>query len=212
MPQNAKITWKTPSFNCIHSVEKEGRAWIRACACEQTNTVHNVAWALSHCQSPMLGSDIATMFTNVVWTWSQYQSPMFTQHCLNVASKLVTNVGERHCHNYHTVLPQCWYNVSQHWYNVATMFTQRCGNVPMLWSVYKLITLLQRCHNVRPKLWQHWCVSWDVWIKPAKWFRIDNKKSSYNTKMTYTERIPMYPPSSPPPNEPNSVLKMYHHY
>ena len=75
---------------------------------------HNVAWTSSQCRSPMLGTKLATMFT---------------QCCLNVVSMWVTNAGDQCHHNCHITLPQSCYNVRQHWYNIATMFTQRFGNV-----------------------------------------------------------------------------------
>ncbi len=44
MSLDAKITWNTPISECIHSVEKEGCAGVRACACERMNTVFVKYW------------------------------------------------------------------------------------------------------------------------------------------------------------------------
>ena len=98
---------------------------------------HNIAWTLFQHQSPTLGTDVATTFTqhclNVVslsvTNVGADIATMFTQHCVNVVSMSVTNVGDQRCHNVHATLPQHWYNFSQCWYNIAKTFTQCCGNV-----------------------------------------------------------------------------------
>ena len=105
---------------------------------------HNVAWMLFQRQSPMLGSDIATKFT---------------QHCLNIVSTLVTNVATmftQHCSNIGTL--------AQHWYNImftqlcGNVHTQRCGNIVKCLQI-NIVTILgsnvattftqgEQCHNI----------------------------------------------------------------
>ena len=67
--QNAKISWNTSSPECIHSVEKGGCAWIRAYACECTNTVCIEEVCVK--RSSMQQRVIAVVLQSVEYRWNK---------------------------------------------------------------------------------------------------------------------------------------------
>ena len=146
----------------------------------------HVAWILSPCWSPPLGSDITTAFTqHCLIVFSVFIpniggniATMLTEHCLNVVWMSVPNSGEQHNYNFHTPLPErrsnvgprCWGATSpQYSHNVGRMLLQfwptlwqSCGNVGILvdikhWYKWSVGTkFTQCCLNI------HTTYCWDV--------------------------------------------------
>ena len=124
----------------------------------------NVAWTLSHCQSPTLQSDIAT----TVHTTS-------TECCLNVSPQCWGATLPQHSYIIGTSIVQCWYTLLTTWstlanigmlvevqylckssHNIVWMSTQHCwdNNKYLQMNIASSLSLTlrqrwhQRCHSV----------------------------------------------------------------
>ena len=73
MPQIAKITWNTPSFECIHFVEEEGCAAIWTCTSIRTNTV-----CAEHANSAMLPVKVSSLKSSRIWPCSSWLNSLLT--------------------------------------------------------------------------------------------------------------------------------------
>ncbi len=118
---------------------------------------NNIAWMVSQCWSPTLGSDIATIFTQCCYnivsmsvTLEINIATTFTQYCLKVVSVSVPNIGEWSCHNIHTTMVQCCYNVGPHCDNIVATLG--------FWSKYseRHLASIGWLASLGP-LESHWC-------------------------------------------------------
>ena len=88
IPQNTKIAWNTPIYECFHFVETEGCAWIWACTCERTNTVVQMcsslrsqvshSWMYIHSHRQLL---TCTMTCPSIHPWVTYTKSSHTWRC-----------------------------------------------------------------------------------------------------------------------------------
>ena len=78
---------------CIHSVEKEGCAWVRACMCERTNTVH-VTLANSG-QVAVFNTQFAKVFSTIIFCSHLILHPMFMDIVANSKMSDSTMTNEK---------------------------------------------------------------------------------------------------------------------